>query len=187
MGRTLFTADTHFGHENILRFCNRPWATIEEHDRALVELWNAVVAPADTVYVVGDFAHKVHPRRLRAIFESLRGEKHLVIGNHEKTPTLQLPWASVSERLTVTVDGQRLLLDHYPGRSWHGSSRGVVQLYGHVHGRLPDLHNAGDVGVDRWGYMPTTLPQIIARLAEIPRPSFDADDEIEDEPSGPRL
>lgn len=187
MSRTLFTADLHLGHENILRFCNRPWGSIEEHDRGLVELWNAVVAPDDRVFVVGDFGHKVHPRRMRDLFDSLRGQKHLILGNHDNGGTLSMPWASVSERLVVTVDGQRCLLDHYPGRSWHGSNRGVVQLYGHVHGRLPDLHNAADVGVDAWAYMPTTLPQIMARLAEIPRPNYEADDEFDDVLSGPTL
>ena len=187
MGRTLFTADTHFGHENIVRFCDRPWSSIDEHDRGLVELWNAVVGPDDTVYVVGDFAHKVHPRRMRDLFDSLRGEKHLILGNHDNGGTKSLPWASVSERLTVNVDGQRCQLDHYPGRSWLGSNRGAVQLFGHTHGRLPDLWNACDVGVDRWGYMPTTLPQIVARLAEIPKPTYDEDDVAEDEPSGPRV
>jgi calcineurin-like phosphoesterase family protein len=170
-----------------LRFCNRPWDTIEEHDRALVELWNAVVQPDDVVYVIGDFAHKMHPRRMRAVFDQLRGEKNLIVGNHDKAPTLQLPWSSISERLTATVDGQRIVLDHYPGRSWSGSNRGSIQLFGHTHGRLLDLWNACDVGVDRWSYMPVDLPSIMARLAEIPRPSYDADDELEDEPSGPKL
>lgn len=184
MAKVWFTADLHLGHENIIRYCSRPWTTIEEHDQALIELWNAVVAPADTVYVVGDFAHKVHPRDMRKAFDRLRGVKHLVAGNHDNGGTKSLPWASVSERVTVTVDGQRCLLDHYPGRSWRGSNRGVIQLYGHTHGRIDDLWNAADVGVDRWNYMPTDMPAIRARLAEIPRPGDDATDDLEDEPTG---
>lgn len=187
MSRVLFTADQHLGHTNILRFCNRPFETIEEHDRILVELWNSVVSPSDVVYMIGDFAHKMHPRRMRQVFDELRGVKHLVVGNHDNNAVKSLPWASVSERLAVSVDGQRLLLDHYPGRSWSGSNRGTIQLFGHTHGRLPDLWNAADVGVDRWNYMPIDLPQILARLAEIPRPSDQVEEELEDEPSGPKL
>lgn len=187
MGRTLFTADLHLGHENILRFCSRPFDSIGQHDEALIANWNAVVGPSDAIYVVGDFAHKIDPSRVRRIFERLNGaEKHLVVGNHDPRQTRQLPWTSVSERLAVSVDGQRLVLDHYPGRSWHGSNRGVIQLFGHTHGRLPDLWNACDVGVDRWGYTPVTWPQIRARLEKIPLPIYDAD-EIQDEPSGPKL
>lgn len=187
MSRTLFTADLHFGHANILRFCSRPFADIDAHDRALVENWNAVVGPRDIVYVVGDFAYKCHPQRLKQLFDALRGHKHLVVGNHDLTPTRSLPWETVSERAVVSVDNVRLVLDHYPGRSWAGSNRGSIQLFGHTHGRLPDLHNACDVGVDRWGYMPTTLPQIVARLAEIPKPTYDEDDVAEDDPSGPKI
>lgn len=185
MSRVHFTADLHFGHANIIRFCGRPWATIDEHDRCLVQNWNAVVGPRDIVYVVGDFAYKAHPQRLRALFDALRGRKHLVIGNHDLTPTRSLPWESVSERSVISVNGTRLVLDHYPGRSWSGSNRGTLQLFGHTHNRLPNLFNACDVGVDAWGYLPVDLPQILARLAEIPRPSCDIDNEFEDEPSGP--
>ena len=186
MSRTLFTADLHLGHANILKFCDRPFRDIQQHDEMLVLNWNACVAPADTIYVVGDFAHKIDPIRLRRTFERLHGVKHLILGNHDPKQTRALPWASVSERAVVSVDGQRLLLDHYPGRSWHGSNRGTVQLYGHVHGRLPDLWNAADVGVDRWDFMPVTWPQIRARLANIPRPEGPVDD-IEDELAGPRI
>lgn len=187
MARVHFTADLHLGHQNILRFCDRPFETIEEHDRVLAELWNSVVAPSDTVYVIGDFAHKMHPRDMRRVFDSLRGTKHLVSGNHDTGATKSLPWASVSERTSVSVDGQRLLLDHYPSRSWHGSNRGTIQLFGHTHGRLPDLWNAADVGVDRWNYMPIDLPQILARLAEIPRPVDEEDEALDEESEGPKI
>lgn len=187
MSRVLFTADLHLGHGNILRFCDRPFADIYEHDRVLGELWNSVVTPNDTVYVVGDFAHKMHPRRMRQVFDGLRGEKHLVIGNHDNGAVRALPWASVSDRVSISVDGQRLLLDHYPGRSWHGSNRDVIQLFGHTHGRLDDLWNAADVGVDRWNYMPVDLPQILARLADIPRPADDVGEDLEDESTGPKI
>lgn len=186
MPTTHFTADTHFGHENILRFCSRPFATIEEHDECIIASWNAIVRPGDTIYHIGDFAHRCHPRRLRSIFDRLIGEKHLVIGNHDRGSTRTLPWASVSERVTIAVDGQRLVLDHYPGRSWNGSNRGAVQLYGHVHGNIPDLWNACDVGIDRWGYAPTSWPLIAARLADIPRPEpVPSTDEDEDETPAP--
>ena len=51
-----FTADTHFGHANIIKYCHRPFATVEEMDDALVRNWNAVVSPDATVFHLGDFA-----------------------------------------------------------------------------------------------------------------------------------
>ena len=46
-----FTADTHFGHENVIRFCRRPYATAAEMDEALVENWNSRVKGNDTVFI----------------------------------------------------------------------------------------------------------------------------------------
>ena len=45
-----FTSDTHFNHENILKFCNRPFKDITEHDQKLIENWNSKISPDDTVF-----------------------------------------------------------------------------------------------------------------------------------------
>ena len=47
-----FTADTHFGHENVIRFCGRPYATAAEMDEALMENWNSRVKDNDTVLIL---------------------------------------------------------------------------------------------------------------------------------------
>lgn len=164
MGRVFFTADTHFNHAAILRMCARPFSSIEEHDQALVDNWNAVVAPSDQVFVVGDFAHKADPEKIRKIFHRLRGAKHLVIGNHDSQIVRELPWSTVADRMKLTVGGQKIVLDHYPMRSWQGSNSGAIQLYGHVHNRLETWPNSTDVGVDAWNFKPVALPEIRARL-----------------------
>ena len=53
-----FTSDLHLGHRNIIRLCNRPFATIEEMDETLIRNWNAKVTNGDTVYILGDFCYK---------------------------------------------------------------------------------------------------------------------------------
>lgn len=49
-----FTADTHFGHANILKLCGRPFDTIEEMNEKMIGNWNDRVKGTDTVYIVGD-------------------------------------------------------------------------------------------------------------------------------------
>jgi calcineurin-like phosphoesterase family protein len=175
--RTFFTADTHFGHAAILRMCERPFDTIDEHDRALIDNWNRVVGKDDRVFFLGDFVYRAAPNLARRIFDQLNGkEKHLIIGNHDTkgdpvsrpTSTEQLPWTSQSHYAETVIDGQRLCMFHYGMRVWPGMHHGSVQLYGHSHGRLPGTARSIDVGVDVFGYTPVTWPEIRARLATMP-------------------
>ena len=54
-----FTSDPHYGHANIIRYCQRPYASVEAMDAALIANWNRVVTAEDTVYVLGDVSLSV--------------------------------------------------------------------------------------------------------------------------------
>ena len=164
-----FTSDTHFGHANIIRYCDRPFATVEEMDEAMIANWNAVVGRGDEVWHLGDFGWWRDAKRIRSIFSRLNGKKRLIIGNHDGKETLELPWsAPPSPYAETSVDRQRLVLFHYGLRVWNGMRRGAVQLYGHSHGRLPGSDLSLDVGTDCWAFTPVTLKQIRERLATNP-------------------
>lgn len=166
---TFFTSDTHFGHANIIRYCDRPFEGVEAMDEALIANWNALARPGDEVWHLGDFAFERDPRRLASIFRRLNGRKRLVIGNHDGRAVLELPWSAPPVHYAETsVDGQRLVLFHYGLRVWNGMRRKAVHLYGHSHGRLPGSDRALDVGVDCWGYAPVGLARIRKRLAGNP-------------------
>jgi calcineurin-like phosphoesterase family protein len=180
MSRTWFTADQHFGHENVIRFCNRPFSSVEEMDEAMIALWNGVVAPEDTVWHVGDFAYRCHPKRAHEIFSRLNGRKFLVIGNHDKG-ALHLPWAATPELMAhIAVEGTRIHLCHYAMRTWPGLHRGAIHLFGHSHGRMPGTDRSLDVGVDAWGLQPVSLDAIKVRLKQNP-PASDGETELEEE------
>src|SRR4051812_17199465 len=78
-----FTADPHYGHTNIIRYCTRPFADAEEMNRALIDRWNAVVDPGDEVWVLGDFALGSIADTLPLAAE-LHGYKVLLAGNHDR-------------------------------------------------------------------------------------------------------
>ena len=155
-----FDADHHFEHEAIVGMCKRPFADVYAMDRVMIAIWNEVVQPADTVWHLGDFAHRADPRRKRAILSRLNGNKHLIVGNHDDGDTRSMPWGSVSQMKEVTVDGQRVFLCHYAMRTWPGSRRRAIHLYGHSHGTLPGNSQCCDVGVDCWDFRPVGLPEI---------------------------
>lgn len=85
MTTTFFIADTHFGHENIIKYepVLRPFATIEEHNEELIKRWNAKVTPNDTVWHLGDVLFK---QPSFSILSRLNGMKRLVLGNHDHFP-----------------------------------------------------------------------------------------------------
>lgn len=168
MSRTWFTSDHHFGHANIIRHCERPFASAAGMDAALVANWNACVGPKDEVWVLGDFCYKSNEGPGH-ILGRLRGRKHLIAGNHDGAETRSADgWASVRDYAEIKVDGRRIVLFHYGLRTWRGISRGALHLYGHSHGRLPGNAQSLDVGVDCWDYRPASLPEIEARLATLP-------------------
>lgn len=172
--RLFFTSDTHFGHKNILKYAERPFASIEEHDRALIENWNAVVPRDGIVYHLGDFAFSRNPE---AIFYRLNGSKHLIWGNHDRGlrgGAARDMWASAGEyreiRVAVTPaqNLQRIMLMHYPIESWNKRHHGAWHLHGHCHGSLPspDWQKRVDVGVDVWNYRPVSFEQLAEHMAK---------------------
>ena len=77
-----FTSDTHFHHENIIKFCNRPFTDVQEMDNILVERWNEVVPVDATVFHLGDFAWGGY-NVWKNVRERLNGEIILIKGNHK--------------------------------------------------------------------------------------------------------
>ena len=75
--------DCHFGHRNIIKYCNRPFASVEEMTDTLIKNWNGVVGKNDIVYVVGDFA-LCGKQKIIEIGQQLNGRKRLILGNHDQ-------------------------------------------------------------------------------------------------------
>lgn len=161
--RFWFTADHHFGHANIIRFCGRPFANVEEMNEALVANWNKVVGPRDTVYHLGDL-FLLPSGEAKKICARLNGNICLVRGNHDRTAELlkgAFAWIKDYHELKVADpdapgDKQHIVLCHYALRVWNRSRHGAWHLYGHSHGTLPEIAGqlAFDVGVDCHEFTP---------------------------------
>ena len=170
MSKIWFTADNHFCHAAVIRYCQRPFASVDEMDAAMIDAWNAVVGRNDIVYHLGDFAISRDPRTVRRIFGQLAGQKFLTPGNHDSATTLALPWARTDHIQLKTIDGTQIVMCHYAMRTWPAQAHGSIQLYGHSHGTLPGTHAQLDVGVDCWGFRPIGIEDIRRRLAETAAP-----------------
>jgi calcineurin-like phosphoesterase family protein len=156
-----FTSDTHFGDHRTLNIWKRPFGSVVEMDSLLVKRWNEVVGPGDEIWHLGDFARK--PAAVPELLERLQGVKHLVRGNNDPPETAAAPgWSSVQNYAEIEEGGRRLVLCHYPFRSWNGEHRGAIDLHGHSHGRLKRMPRQIDVGVDVWGWRPVRLEEMLS-------------------------
>lgn len=136
MPETFFISDLHFGHKNCLAFDNRPFKTVEEHDAALIELWNSVVGMDDEVWILGDISwHGV--QKTAEIFNQLNGIKHLCRGNHDhrllKSREVQNLFVEICDYKEIQIGDIGIVLCHYPITCYNKHYYGWYHFYGHVH------------------------------------------------------
>ncbi|UCI10566.1 metallophosphoesterase family protein [Mesorhizobium sp. B1-1-8] len=156
-----FTSDTHFNDPRILRLDRRPFASLAEHDNALIASWNETVTPDDEVWHLGDFAR--HGKAsVGVLLSRLHGRKNLIIGNNDSQETVAADeWASAQHYAELRVDGVMLILCHYPFRTWNQMAKKSINLHGHSHGKLKPLTRQYDVGVDARSFRPISLPALL--------------------------
>jgi calcineurin-like phosphoesterase family protein len=171
-----FTADTHFRHGNIIRYCHRPFKSVEEMDRKMQINWNQRVKPEDTVYVIGDFMFtKKNGSDVAELLRSLNGKKHLIVGNHDRKSVTDCPeWESVQPHLVKSIHGVKVHMYHYPTFSWDCAVHGSWMVHGHCHNGLCqypeyvsvdwDALKIQDVGVDAWGFRPVSFYELKDRM-----------------------
>lgn len=130
-----FISDLHLGHKNIINYCNRPFLSVEDMDKQIVERWNMKVGIHDKVYILGDIT--LEEEKVSTIKE-LNGEKHLIIGNHDycyldKIVELKC-FKSISYMEIINLDGKIITLSHFPMPAFIGE----YLIYGHVHNNFKD-------------------------------------------------
>jgi calcineurin-like phosphoesterase family protein len=174
MGNIFFIADEHYGHENVIKFCNRPFSEVEEMNETLITNHNSRVKNGDLVYHSGDmFWRKLGVQKAHEIMDRLNGQHYYIWGNHEElmeaNQDLRERFVWCKDLATIFPNGYpKIVLCHYAMRVWRGSQRGSWHLYGHSHGELPDDPGAlsFDVGVDPQKYFPISLEEVAAKMEQ---------------------
>lgn len=164
-----FTSDLHFGHKNIIKYEDRPFIDVEDMTMSLISMWNEVVGLKDDVYILGDFAFQnsyMTIAMIENILNVLNGKKHLVIGNHDTYINKQSFNPRSFEEMVyykeLKINGEFIILSHYPIESWNGKEHGSIHLHGHTH--KPDSRpeiNRYNVGCMLYNYRPITLEKLL--------------------------
>ncbi|MFR2031567.1 MAG: hypothetical protein ACLS3M_09395 [Collinsella sp.] len=176
-----FTSDTHFGHENVLKFTDRPWETIWQMNDAIVDSINGRVAVDDELYILGDFSFKM---TAQDAYPFASGSPAGASTSSRETTTRTGP-SRRSRTFTVEppicvlkIDGQKIVLSHYPMADWQGMNHGSWHLHGHIHssgGAYNEFNRKQgllryDVGCDANGHSPVSLDELREWFAGVDEP-----------------
>lgn len=187
-----FTSDTHFGHKNIIEYCVRPFANVEEMTQVMIDNWNEVVKPEDTIYHLGDFAF-LKQDKMAEILGQLNGHKILIKGNHDKGKNVMVNvgFQEAYDHLKIDLNGESVWLCHYPypfkeadpyhedpndpdAYAYEISYVGQPKddghtwlLHGHVHTAWRSKKRMINVGVDVWNFKPLSELEIVETISKI--------------------
>ena len=199
MGRW-YTSDHHFGHQNIIRYCDRPFPDADAMDNEMVARWNDVVVDSDEVWILGDLVMGGKTQGLAGHVARLKGQKILVPGNHDRC------WQGNKDHRweradyyhiggihkifdnpeTHTIAGQTAHLNHFPHKlderndmkfaHWRPQDNGGWLLHGHIHDKWRQRGRQINVGVDAWHFAPVpehTIAELFRRgPANAPSPIY---------------
>lgn len=166
-----YTADLHLGHANIIRLNERPFSSVEEMDKTIIDNINYLVKSTDDLYILGDFTYKGGDPV--EYLKKINGRKHLIVGNHDKrtisNPEARKLFEDIKHYAEIEDNGRRIILFHYPIAEWDGYFRDSYHLFGHVHNNfdnpwhdyMSNLKNCFNVGVDVTNFHPVTLDELL--------------------------
>lgn len=130
-----FIADTHFNHENIIKYCDRPFSNAKEMNEYIIQKWNSVVKEDDIVYHLGDVGFGT-TEMLKKLISRLNETKILLRGNHDFKRGVN-GWKEVgfSEVYKKRIELGNLILTHEPNEILED---GKINVFGHIHNKPLD-------------------------------------------------
>ena len=168
---------THFDDPTVIPFRKNRFKTLEDMHEKICSSWNAKVDDNDPVYILGDFALK----RIDYWVRKLKGQKILILGNHDKIIVHSGYFVSVEPMIYLRLPPkgtmekpQEVFMFHYPCISWENKQEGSVHLHAHSHGNLstslPGVPGPArlDMSVDCWDEWPVPLETAIHKALEKP-------------------
>ena len=171
--KTFFTACTHFNHTNIIKYCDRPFSSVEIMNQTIQYNWNSKVTPEDEIYILGDFALNCTSEWACNFVDSLNGKKYFIRGNHDrrlledKSFFNKFIW--VRNQHYLMMDNIKILLTHYekPNFKINHNINYDLHLYAHDHAKVPTKNGNNklyNVGVDANNFSPVEFNEILQCL-----------------------
>jgi len=177
MAELLLTADLHYGHHNIIKYCERPFSSVDEMNTKQVNNHNEAVKEEDTVIIAGDWCFhnsaggKKGEGQLTKADEwadKLNGNLIFVKGNHDSNNGVK----SKIQRIVIKYANMLIGITHKPSEVIIEDDLFYYPLHftGHVHEKWltkEKINKNGkialcvNVGVDQWGFRPVNIQKLI--------------------------
>jgi len=168
MTNTWFTSDTHFGHKNIISYCDRPFNKLYHMDTTIIKRFNERIKPDDTVFFLGDFCFRNSPggkdgegttNNAKHYLDQLNGSWIFIRGNHDNNNSLK----TIIESLIIHSCGRDIYLCHNPENV---NEDFEINLVGHIHEKwkfkkLSKKSYMINVGVDVNNFYPKKLSELL--------------------------
>jgi calcineurin-like phosphoesterase family protein len=132
---TWLISDTHFDHENIIKYCNRPFKSASEMNDILLNNWNNTVSDEDNIFFLGDMAFGRNSKSARYWLSQLKGNKIYIKGSHDRgirsTSIIDKKTTVIDNYFITKINDLSVILIHDPNYvpKWH---TGWV-IHGHTH------------------------------------------------------
>lgn len=179
-----FTSDTHFGHANILKYCKRPFESVEEMNEKLITNWNSVVSESSIIFHLGDFAFGSY-KNWKEVSDRLKGHIILIAGNHDRPYLTEHHYSifdEIHEFRKIKIANRKIYLTHFPLLTFDGAYRGEYatwNLFGHIHSGPNTQYGQDvtrtkssqhptqyDVGTDNNGFTPISFKTLFEKITE---------------------
>ena len=163
--RTWVWSDLHLNDDSVIITGQRPYGSTTAMNRALLAAWRATIKEQDTIICLGDIAHPDfwNDPRHSGDLQACPGRRILVMGNHDVRQTKELDRAGFTERhwaLMLDTDPPAALT-HAPLKR---RPIPAVNIHGHLHGAEDISRRHANVSVERTGYRPVRLSDVLRRL-----------------------
>lgn len=167
MAEKWFISDTHFFHENIIRYCGRPFANAEMMNVYMIVEWNKLVQPQDKVYHLGDvgIGFGGDDTKLGNLLGQLNGKKRLILGNHDNAKSVALQKHFDKIELWYGRKEWSFTASHMPLKEGHFRD-GSVNVHGHTHNTWVDGPYI-NVCVENTMYRPIHIEEIFKEVKKL--------------------
>lgn len=168
MSNIWFSSDLHFNHDREFLYKPRGFESIAEMDNKIIENFNSVVKPEDTLYLLGDLSLGQDSNYSIKCLNSLNGHKKIIRGNHDTERRITfykeyvdceyLGWAEM-----IKINKRNYYLSHFPTLCNNFNEQAPYNLYGHTHQKnnfYQEMPMNYHVGVDSHNCFPVSIEEI---------------------------